>query len=135
MNFWLGDIPSGKDYDLYVYNSSGTLLGKSIGTTSQELVSNISVTKNSTYYFQVVGFNGSYDANNKYKVRAKLYLNSYAYYCRDYPNFTTTSLDNLYYKNADGSLSTSTWLARIKNAGCVASSYAMILQNLGATTT
>lgn len=46
MNFWLGDIPSGKDYDLYVYNSSGTLLGKSIGTTSQELVSNISVTKN-----------------------------------------------------------------------------------------
>jgi hypothetical protein len=135
MNFWLGDIPSGKDYDLYVYNSSGTLLGKSIGTTSQELVSNISVTKNSTYYFQVVGFNGSHDANNKYKVRAKLYLNSYAYYCQNSPNFTTTNLDNLYYKNADGSLSTSTWLARIKNAGCVASSYAMILKNLGATTT
>ena len=25
-NFWLGDIPTGKDYDLYVYNSSGSLL-------------------------------------------------------------------------------------------------------------
>lgn len=135
MNFWLGDIPSGKDYDLYVYNSSGTLLDKSIGTTSQELVSNIPVTKNSTYYFKVVGYNGSHDTNNKYRVRAKLYLNNYAYFCQNSPDYTTTNLDNLYYKNADGKPSSSTWLDRIKNAGCVATSYAMILKNLGATTT
>ncbi len=37
INFWLGDIPAGKDFELYVYNSAGVELGKSTGTGAQSL--------------------------------------------------------------------------------------------------
>src|SRR5437868_214515 len=53
--------PSGVDYDLFVYNSSGTQLGSSESTTATE-----SVTLNSqaagTYYIKVIGYNGANSA-------------------------------------------------------------------------
>lgn len=138
-NFWLGDIPSGKDYDLYVYNSSGTLVGSSTGTTSSELVS-LSVSANSTYYFKVQGCNNSYSTTSKYRVRSRLVLGTYNYFCQgtpsySSPSYSTNNLDILYYKTTSGETSAKSYLERIKNAGCVASSYAMILRNLGAKTT
>lgn len=134
-NFWLGNIPTGKNYDLYVYNSSGGLLGSSTNTgTAQELVSGITATKGNTYYFAVQGKNGSYNATSTYKVRCRLLMNPYAGFSQTDPGksptaFSTTNLDKLY-----SSASTSSWLSQFKNTGCFIASYAMVLRNLGATT-
>lgn len=48
-NFWLGDIPAGEDYDLYLYSSSGALIAGSESSTSQEQI----------YNFQVAGEYGT----------------------------------------------------------------------------
>ena len=53
--------PSGVDYDLYVYNSSGTQIGASEGTTATESVSLTSQAAG-TYYIKVVGYNGANSA-------------------------------------------------------------------------
>ena len=130
-----GYIPTGKDYDLYVYNSSGSLLGSSTDTgTTQEFVSGITAIKGNAYYFAVKGKNGSYNSTSKYTVRSKVLMNPYAGFSQSSPAnsatwFSTTNLDKLY-----SSGSSSSWLTRFKNAGCVIASYAMILRNLGATT-
>lgn len=134
-NFWLGNIPSGKDYDLYIYNSSGTLLRSSTSTSGyQELISGITATKGSTYYFMVKGKNGSYSATSAYTVRCKILMNPYAGFSQSSPansatSFSTTNLDKLY-----SSGTSYTWLSKYKSAGCIIASYAMILRNLGATT-
>ena len=53
--------PSGVDYDLTIYNSAGTQIGSSAGTTATE-----TVTLNSqvagTYYIKVFGYNGANSA-------------------------------------------------------------------------
>lgn len=53
--------PSGVDYDLYVYNSSGTQIGSSTGTTATESVSLTSQAAG-TYYIKVIGYNGANSA-------------------------------------------------------------------------
>ncbi len=70
-NIWLGNIPSGKDYDLEFYNSSGTKIGSSTTTNSQELIK-INVSANVWYYIKVYGYNGSHDTSN-YWLRAKVH--------------------------------------------------------------
>lgn len=50
--------PSGVDYDLYVYNSGGTLIGSGTGTTATENVS-ISNLAVGTYTVRVFGYNGA----------------------------------------------------------------------------
>lgn len=134
-NFWLGNIPSGKNYDLYVYSSAGGLLGSSTSTNStQELVSGIKATKGSTYYFAVQGKNNSYSSTSAYTVRCKLLMNPYTGFSQSSPtdsatSFSTNNLDKLYSSGLSNS-----WLSRFKSSGCVIASYAMILRNLGATT-
>ena len=74
-NFWVGNIPSGKDYDLYLYDSSGSFLASSTSnnsTSNQELIKHYTVTANTWYYIRVVGYN-SYDSNAYYTLRAKCY--------------------------------------------------------------
>lgn len=53
--------PTGKDYDLYIYNSSNTQLGSGTGTTATENVSltNLPV---GTYTVKVIGYNGAYSS-------------------------------------------------------------------------
>ncbi len=53
--------PSGVDYDLYVYNSSGTQLGASESSTATESVS-LSSQAAGTYYIKVIGYNGANSA-------------------------------------------------------------------------
>lgn len=72
-NVWLGNIPSGKDYDLEFYNSSGTKIGSSTTTNTQELIT-INVSANVWYYIKVYGYNGSYHTSN-YLLRTKVYTN------------------------------------------------------------
>lgn len=132
-NFWLGNIPSGKDYDLYVYNSSGGLLASATGTSTAELVSRMTVTANTTYYFKVVGVDGDYDSINQYKVRCKLLLNTYNYYCQSTPSLSNPRYDldsngneilsKLY--NSNGT----SWISRINSAGCFDAAYSMLLRN------
>ncbi|RXM37548.1 hypothetical protein BOQ62_22470 [Chryseobacterium sp. CH21] len=50
--------PIGVDYDLYVYNANGGLLGKSEGVTAVESVSLTNVSAG-TYYARVIGYNGA----------------------------------------------------------------------------
>ena len=134
-NFWLGNIPAGKNYDLYVYNSSGSLLGSSTNTgTAQELVSGIMATKGNTYYFAVQGKNGSYSATGAYTVRCRILMNPYAGFSQSDPAksptfFSTTNLDKLHSSNR-----TNSWFDDFKSTGCLIASYAMVLRNLGATT-
>ena len=53
--------PSGVDYDLYVYNSSGTQLGSSETSTATESVS-LTNQAAGTYYIKVAGYNGANSA-------------------------------------------------------------------------
>ncbi len=53
--------PSGVDYDLYVYNSAGTQIGSSAGTTATETVSLTSQAAG-TYYIKVIGYSGANSA-------------------------------------------------------------------------
>jgi hypothetical protein len=53
--------PSGVDYDLTIFNSAGTQIGSSAGTTATETVSLTSQAAG-TYYIQVIGYNGAFSA-------------------------------------------------------------------------
>jgi hypothetical protein len=53
--------PSGVDYDLYIYNSAGTQIGSSTGSTATESVSLTGQTAG-TYYVKVLGYNGANSA-------------------------------------------------------------------------
>jgi hypothetical protein len=53
--------PSGVDYDLYVYNSSGTQIGSSESSTATESVSLTSQAAG-TYYIKVIGYMGANSA-------------------------------------------------------------------------
>lgn len=133
-NFWLGNIPAGKDYDLYVYNSNGTEIGSSTGTSSAELVSKIVVNAGETYYFKVTGYN-SYDATNQYKVRCKLYIDKYNYFCQSTPSLSDPRYDLdsngneilSKLKNSNGV----SWKAKLSSDGCFDAAYAMLLRNRG----
>ncbi|MFN5415505.1 MAG: GEVED domain-containing protein [Flavobacteriia bacterium] len=58
------------DYDLYMYNSAGTLLYKSENgnTTSEAITYNNAPV--ATYYIKIVGYNGANNANSCYTFRA-----------------------------------------------------------------
>jgi hypothetical protein len=53
--------PSGVDYDLFIYNSSGTQLGSSESSTATETVS-LNNQAAGTYYIKVFGYNGANSA-------------------------------------------------------------------------
>jgi hypothetical protein len=60
------------DYDLYIYNSSGTLLTSSqkVGTTAESLKYN-TATKGATYYIKAVGYSGAFNATTCYSLLAE----------------------------------------------------------------
>ncbi len=60
------------DYDLYLYNSAGVLLGSSTAgsTTSEAIIYN--TTTVGTYYVRVIGYNGAFSTSVCYKLRAEI---------------------------------------------------------------
>jgi hypothetical protein len=60
------------DYDVYLYNSAGTLLGSSTAgsTTSEAIIYN--TTTVGTYYVRVIGYNGALSTTVCYKLRAEI---------------------------------------------------------------
>lgn len=129
VNFWLGDIPSSCDYDLYIYDYSYNLVRSSTGSSSQEIVSNYSVIANRVYYILVKSASG-HDTNNYYKLRCKWYPQyGYTYYYNKNPassigGFSVLNMDNLTTRSGYNIVN------EIKESGCFVSSYAMILDNL-----
>jgi len=70
INVFLGDVCSDCDYDLYLYNSSGTTIAWSVnGKGSNELISN-QVLEAGTYYARVNAFL-NYDSTKSYLFRWK----------------------------------------------------------------
>jgi bacillolysin len=68
INLNLINLPG--DYDLYLVNSSGTVLARSEngGTTSESLTYSNSAA--GTYYIKVVGYNGAYSTTQAYNLKA-----------------------------------------------------------------
>ncbi len=60
------------DYDLYLYNAAGTLLGSSTAgsTTSEAIIYNTAAV--GTYYVRVIGYNGALSTTACYKLRAEI---------------------------------------------------------------
>jgi len=60
------------DYDLYLYNSAGVLLGSSTAgsTTSEAIIFN--TTTVGTYHVRVIGYNGAFSTSACYKLRAEI---------------------------------------------------------------
>lgn len=59
-------VPSTKDYDLYLYNSAGTILAKSeAGTGAAESI-NYTASTTATYYIRVLGYNKAYSTTLDY---------------------------------------------------------------------
>lgn len=81
----LNNLPA--DYDLYLYNASGTLLASSLSasTTSETVKYNNGTV--GTYYIKVIGYNGVFSAVNCYSLIAN--ISSVAYRISA-PEFTKT---------------------------------------------
>ncbi|MCX8128658.1 MAG: M4 family metallopeptidase [Clostridia bacterium] len=59
-----------KDYDLYLYNSSGTVVARSeYGSTTSESIS-YTASYTGTYFILVKGYNGVYSTTTKYNLKA-----------------------------------------------------------------
>lgn len=135
VNFWLGEIPAGCDYDLYLYSESGRLVDKSDNTnTTQELISGYTVSAGIKYYMLVKSKNG-YSTSKPYKLRAKWSpLSGFTYFYNKNPNgnvgsFSITGIGNLTTKPAANG-KTYNVVDDIKSSGCFVTSYAMVLANL-----
>lgn len=67
------DVPSNKDYELYLYYADGSAVTSSMGGTGvDELISKTGMTPG-VYYARVVGYNGSCDDVNTYSLRWRFY--------------------------------------------------------------
>ncbi|MFD2172219.1 hypothetical protein [Tumebacillus lipolyticus] len=56
--FTLTDVPTGKDYDLFVYNETGQLLGKSTNMGSASEMVTFPITAGKSYYAKVFSVSG-----------------------------------------------------------------------------
>ena len=95
-NFYLGSIPSGQDYDLYVYDENYNEITKSMnGSNADELIIGESVTKNTVYYVKVQGYIDYHDSSDSYLLRVKNYSFTWpteserVTYCFACPNYPT----------------------------------------------
>ena len=71
-NFWLGNVPSGCDYDLRVYASDGTtLLASSTNGSNQAELITYPVVASVNYYVKITSYSGS--STSQYLFRAKNY--------------------------------------------------------------
>ena len=73
-NFWIGNIPTGCDYDMRLYGSDGsTLLKVSLNAgNADELISEYWVTANTYYFIRINSYSG-YSNSSYYKFRTKNY--------------------------------------------------------------
>lgn len=71
-NFWLGNIPSGCNFDMHVYKSDGTTqIVQGVHTSNHYELARCHVKANTTYYIKIVQKSGT--SSSYYKLRAKNY--------------------------------------------------------------
>ncbi len=70
-NFWLGNIPTGCDYDLTLYDAAGTELDYSWNSDNEQELIQYEVTPNVYYYIEIKTYEGS--SNSQYLFRTKNY--------------------------------------------------------------
>ncbi len=100
-NFWLGNIPKGKNYDLYLYSSVGTLLSSSTSTTARhEFINHYPVSQNTTYYVRIDSPDNSYDDSKHYQLSVKCYATKDARIYYDSSCTLSTNEMNSYYDTA-----------------------------------
>ncbi len=75
VNFWLGELPNGCNYNLYIYNSNNTLLASSTAPTGAELIQYV-VDCNEMYYIKIVTA-GNYSTTDPYRFMVRLYPQNY----------------------------------------------------------
>lgn len=68
-NIWLGSIPTGCNYDIYMYTSDGTYIACSVQISSSQEIIKSRVVSGKTYYVKVITTNNRTSAN--YKLRIK----------------------------------------------------------------
>jgi hypothetical protein len=90
MNFWLGNIPSGCDYDLKVYkraeNGAFIEFGSSTkGSNASELIEQKPVNQNETYFIKVYSASG-YSGSSQYKLAIHNYVTVTDDYCNEMQN-------------------------------------------------
>lgn len=144
-NFRVGEIPSYCDIDLMVLDSNFNQVGSSNTKLNAELISDVAVSANTVYYIQVYTFNNTSSKAAPYKLRTKIRPTSYAIFDQYHmTGFTTTNLNKMYqksnysdYVNDDNGFAylSQSWYERINNGGCIVSSFAMMLKNMGKKTT
>jgi len=127
-NFWIGNIPSSADIDLLILDENYNEIGWSGGTGDQELVT-ANVTADEKYYICVYPY--ELTETSTYTLRTRVSPATYAYYCQNnMTGFDTTNLWGLF----QTATSTKSMYEMIRDEGCVMSSIAMVLNNMGKTT-
>ena len=71
-NFWLGNVPSGCNYDIAVYDSNQEFIEYSCNAGSAQELITIDVEANTNYYIYLVGYI-SYNTSSQYWLRVKNY--------------------------------------------------------------
>lgn len=162
LNVYVGSIPSGQDYDLYLYNSSGTLLASSTNTSNADELISRTGTLPGKYYMKVVGKTGCYSSTDSYLFRCHFYPNPGQWYSQIDPSQSVSTytwadakLDNVFYINNSDAKTANTPLewnkyeqgdyvdpnglpcytsGMINMWGCTAASWGMVLKNMGRLT-
>lgn len=160
-NFFLCNIPAGCDYDLYLYDSNGTTLlaWSEKGSNADELIT-YRVGANKTYYVLIAPYQGC-SSPLEYSFRAKNY--PYIWFSQSWhedgtQQWNRTNLTNVYFPNMQSCkdfcgnnlkcshtplFTISSYVpaanqldkGHINKWGCVVTSWAMVLNNMGAKTT
>jgi hypothetical protein len=94
----MSSIPPGTDYDMKLYNSSGTQLGSSTaGSNNNELIS-FTPSSSDYYYIKVYGYNNSYHATDSYQLYVTTGSNGDSYEPNDtMSSATSISMGTNYY--------------------------------------
>ena len=139
VNFWLGNIPAGCDYDLMVFDEDEEVKWTSLTDNDYEEILGQEVSAGEIYYILVCAYSG-YSTTQPYTLRAKVYPESYTYYGQTAPSTTTdyvTNFSNIYdarYTSPTEDWHSLNWYQNLSQWGCFVCSFAMVLSNLNKTT-
>ncbi|MGN1473966.1 MAG: hypothetical protein ACI4WZ_07805 [Eubacteriales bacterium] len=139
VNFWMGNIPTGCDYELEIYDSEQLGYDSSITTNDYEEILGVPANAGDIFYIRIYSFSG-YSTTQSYSLRVRVYLDSYAFFAQTAPSTTTDYVAN-FDKTYDADYLTATdwqkdsWYTNLANYGCFVCSFAMVLKNLNKTTT
>jgi murein DD-endopeptidase MepM/ murein hydrolase activator NlpD len=72
VNFWLANIPTGKNHNLYVYEGTTLKWSSTTTTGTQKLLENKNVKANTTYYIRINYPSGTMPTGQNYKLNVRM---------------------------------------------------------------